>query len=343
MTDLRKLSIEQLTEALVSFGEKSFRASQVYDWIWAKNARSFEEMSNLSLELRKKLTSHFDINPAEIHQVQISKDGTIKNAVRLHDGFMVESVMIPTSERSTACVSSQVGCSLDCEFCATAKLKRMRNLEVAEIVDQVVLIHRQSLEFTGRPLSNIVFMGMGEPLMNFPNVVEAIRKISDPKALAMSPRRITVSTSGIPKMIMKLADEKLRVNLALSLHSAIEHKRNDIMPFSKAFSLEEIKNSLIYWHRETGSIITLEYCVWGGINDGKEDIEALLDFCQDVMVKVNIIQYNPIGEGKFARRNIDAEAQYIRALEKNNIPVTVRRSRGADIDAACGQLANKNL
>ena len=254
---------------------------------------------------------------------------------------MVESVLIPTESRSTACVSSQVGCSLNCEFCATAKLKRMRNLEVAEIVDQVALIDRQSKEYFDRPLTNIVFMGMGEPMMNYKNVVEAIHKITKPEGLGMSPRRITVSTSGIPKMIKMLADEEIKVKLALSLHSAIEHKRNDIMPFSEKFPLTDIMDSLQYWYQKTGSPITFEYCVWKGINDGDDDIKALIRYCRQVPSKVNLIQYNPIGEGKFDHRSISAEEKYVRELEKAGITIMVRKSRGGDIDAACGQLANK--
>ena len=254
---------------------------------------------------------------------------------------MVESVLIPTESRSTACVSSQVGCSLNCEFCATAKLKRMRNLEVAEIVDQVALIDRQSKLYFDRPLTNIVFMGMGEPMMNYKNVVEAINKITKPEGLGMSPRRITVSTSGIPKMIKMLADEELKVKLALSLHSAIEHKRNEIMPFSEKFPLTDIMDSLQYWYQKTGSPITFEYCVWKGINDGDEDIKALIKYCRQVPSKVNLIQYNPIGEGKFDHRSIEAEQKYVRELEKAGITIVVRKSRGGDIDAACGQLANK--
>lgn len=342
MTDLRKLSLKELTTFCISIGEKPFRAKQIYEWIWKKNAHDFDAMTNLSLDFREKLKSHFEVKAARGDSFQRSKDGTIKNGVRLHDGLLVESVMIPTSDRTTACVSSQVGCSLDCEFCATARLKRMRNLEVAEIIDQVALIDRQSREYNCRPLSNIVFMGMGEPLMNYPNVVEAIRKISDEKGLAMSPRRITLSTSGIPKMIKKLADENLRIGLALSLHSAIEEKRNEIMPFSKAFPLSDIKEALQYWYEKTKSTVTLEYCIWKGINDSDEDIFALIDFAKSVRAKVNIIQYNPIGSGKFDGKTPKAEARYVQMLEANNIPVTVRRSRGADIDAACGQLANKS-
>ena len=339
--DIRKLSLPELEAHLTSVGEKSFRAKQIYEWLWQKNAHDFEDMTNLSKKLRDELDQIFSIQNANVDLLQKSNDGTIKNGVKLHDGLMVESVLIPTETRTTACVSSQVGCSLNCEFCATAKLKRMRNLEVAEIIDQVALIDRQSKEYFDRPLSNIVFMGMGEPMMNYKNVVDAIRKITTPEGLGMSPRRITVSTSGIPKMIKMLADENLKVKLALSLHTAIEHKRNDIMPFSESFPLKEIMESLQYWYKETGSVITFEYCVWKGINDGEEDIKALIKYCRQVPSKVNLIQYNPIGEGKFDHRSIEAEEHYVRELEKAGITVMVRKSRGSDIDAACGQLANK--
>lgn len=342
MKDIRTLSLEQLKEYFVTLGEKPFRAKQVYDWLWSKNLHSIDEMTNLSKELREKISQEFTINPISVDLLQKSKDGTIKNGVKLHDGLLVESVLIPTESRTTACVSSQVGCSLNCEFCATAKLKRMRNLEVAEIVDQVALIDKQSKLYFDRPLSNIVFMGMGEPMMNYKNVVDAIRKITQEDGLGMSARRITVSTSGIPKMMKMLADENLKVKLALSLHSAIEHKRNEIMPFSTKFPLTEIMEAMQYWYDKTGSRVTFEYCVWKGINDGDEDIKALIKYCKQVPCKVNLIQYNPIGEGKFDHRSVEAEEKYVRELEKAGITALVRRSRGGDIDAACGQLANKN-
>lgn len=340
--DIRKLSLKELEDYLTSIGEKSFRAKQIYEWLWKKNAHSFEDMTNLSKKLRDELDQVFTIQNANVDLLQKSADGTIKNGVKLHDGLMVESVLIPTETRTTACVSSQVGCSLNCEFCATAKLKRMRNLDVAEIVDQVALIDRQSKLYFDRPLSNIVFMGMGEPLMNYKNVVDAIRKITQPDGLGMSPRRITVSTSGIPKMIKMLADENLKVKLALSLHSAIEQKRNEIMPFSEKFPLSQIMEALQYWYKQTGSVITFEYCVWRGINDGDEDIKALIKYCRKVPSKVNLIQYNPIGEGKFDHRSFEAEEKYVRELANAGITVMVRKSRGSDIDAACGQLANKS-
>ncbi len=341
MKDIRTLSLEELKNYFVTLGEKPFRAKQVYDWLWSKNLHSIDDMTNLSKELREKIALEYTINPISVDLLQKSKDGTIKNGVKLHDGLMVESVLIPTETRTTACVSSQVGCSLNCEFCATAKLKRMRNLEVAEIVDQVALIDQQSKMYFDRPLSNIVFMGMGEPMMNYKNVVEAIRKITTPEGLGMSPRRITVSTSGIPKMIKMLADENLRVNLALSLHSAVERTRNEIMPFSEKFPLTEIMEALQYWYQKTGNPVTYEYCVWGGINDDDEHIKALIRYSKKVPSKVNLIQYNPIGEGKFDYRSIEAEERYVHELGNAGINVLVRRSRGGDIDAACGQLANK--
>ena len=341
MKDIRTLSLDQLKEYFVSLGEKPFRAKQVYDWLWSKNLHSIEEMTNLSKELRQRISEEYTINPISVDKLQRSSDGTIKNGVKLHDGLLVESVLIPTETRTTACVSSQVGCSLNCEFCATAKLKRMRNLEVAEIVDQVALIDKQSRLYFDRPLSNIVFMGMGEPMMNYKNVVEAIRKITQPDGLGMSPRRITVSTSGIPKMIKMLADEDLKVKLALSLHSAIEEKRNEIMPFSSNFPLTDIIEALQYWYSKTGSIITLAYSIWKGINDKDEDIKSLIKFCKKVPTKVNLIEYNSIGNGKYDRSNPEATENYVRQLEKNGITTMIRRSRGGDIDAACGQLANK--
>lgn len=340
--DIRSLSKEQLRDFFIAQGDKAFRGNQVYEWLWGKGAHVFEDMSNLSKETRQLLKDNFVINHIRVDQIQRSADGTIKNAVRLHDGLIVESVLIPTKTRTTACVSSQVGCSLDCEFCATARLKRMRNLNPDEIYDQVLTIHQESKEHFGRPLSNIVFMGMGEPLMNYNNVQKAIEKITSDEGLGMSAKRITLSTSGIPKMIKKLADDGVKYNLAVSLHSAIEEIRNEIMPFTKNFSLEELRESLEYWYAHTKSRITYEYVVWKDINDDKRSIDALIRFCKYVPCKVNLIEYNPIDDGKFQQAYPEAIDAYINALEQNNITVVVRRSRGKDIDAACGQLANKS-
>src|SRR5690606_39193134 len=234
-------------------------------------------------------------------------------------------------------------CSLDCKFCATARLKRMRNLNPDEIYDQVVAIDNESRLYYNRPLSNIVFMGMGEPLMNYNNVIKAIEKITSPEGLGMSPKRITVSTSGVPKMIKKLADDKVKFKLAVSLHSAIDEVRTSIMPFNENFPLKDLREALEYWYKETKSRITYEYVVWEGINDKKEDVEALIHFCKFAPSKVNLIEYNPIDDdATFKQASGKAIEMYQHLLERHNITVTVRRSRGKDIDAACGQLANKS-
>jgi 23S rRNA (adenine2503-C2)-methyltransferase len=325
----------------VERGDKAFRGNQVYEWLWQKSAHTFDAMTNVSKETRQMLEEHFVINHIRVDQMQRSSDGTIKNAVRLHDGLIVESVLIPTETRTTACVSSQVGCSLDCRFCATARMKRMRNLNPDEIYDQVVAIDNESRLYFDRPLSNIVFMGMGEPLMNYNNVLKAIDMITSPEGLGMSPKRITVSTSGVPKMIKKMADEEVKFGLAVSLHSAIDEVRTSIMPFNATFSLADLREALEYWYSKTKSRITYEYVVWEGINDTQEAADALVKFCRFAPSKVNLIEYNPIDDGEFQQASSTAVDMYQRTLEKNGITVTVRRSRGKDIDAACGQLANK--
>jgi 23S rRNA (adenine2503-C2)-methyltransferase len=340
--DIRALSKEQLRDFFVTNGDKAFRGNQIYEWLWSKSAHSFESMTNVSKETRAMLEANFVINHVKVDTMQRSEDGTVKNAVRLHDDLIVESVLIPTKTRTTACVSSQVGCSLDCNFCATARLKRMRNLTPGEIYDQVVAIDNESKLYFDRPLSNIVFMGMGEPLMNYPNVMKAIDMITSNEGLGMSPKRITVSTSGVSKMIKKMADEEVKFNLAVSLHSAIEATRNEIMPFTKSFPLTELREALEYWYSKTKSKITYEYVVWKGINDDKASIDALVRFCKYVPCKVNLIEYNAIDDGNFQQASEQATKDYITALERNNIVVKVRKSRGKDIDAACGQLANKS-
>lgn len=340
--DIRSLTKEQIRDFFVANGDKSFRGNQVHEWLWSKGAHSFDDMTNLSKETRSMLENHFVINHIKVDTMQRSEDGTVKNAVRLHDGLIVESVLIPTNTRTTACVSSQVGCSLDCNFCATARLKRMRNLEPGEIYDQVIAIDRESKLYHNRPLSNIVFMGMGEPLMNYNNVIKAIDMITSDEGLGMSPKRITVSTSGIPKMIKKMADDEVKFKLAVSLHSAIDDVRARIMPFSKNFPLADLRESLEYWYRKTKSKITYEYVVWRGINDTKEAVDALVKFCKYVPCKVNLIEYNPIDDGEFQQASDEAINLYIKELAKYNIVAKVRRSRGKDIDAACGQLANKS-
>ncbi|MDA9627815.1 23S rRNA (adenine(2503)-C(2))-methyltransferase RlmN [Flavobacteriaceae bacterium] len=340
--DIRSLTKEQLRNFFVENGDKAFRGNQVFEWLWSKSLHTFEAMTNISIETRQMLEENFVINHIEVDSMQRSKDGTIKNGIRLHDGFIVESVLIPTEKRTTACVSSQVGCSLDCRFCATSRLKRMRNLNPDEIYDQVVAIDKQSKLYHNRKLSNIVFMGMGEPLMNYNNVIKSIDKITSTEGLGMSSKRITVSTSGVPKIIKKMADDEVKFNLAVSLHSAIDSVRTSIMPFNETFPLKDLGDSLVYWFEKTQRVVTYEYIVWDGINDKKEDIKALINFCKLIPCKVNLIEYNPIDDGEFQQANSRVIDNYISNLEMHDIVVNVRRSRGKDIDAACGQLANKS-
>ena len=272
--DIRNLSLDSLSQFLTSHGEKAFRAKQIDEWLWKKSAKNFDEMTNLSMATRELLDKYFTINHIAVDNMQRSSDGTVKNTVKLFDGMVVESVLIPTDTRITACISSQVGCSLDCHFCATARLKRMRNLNTDEIYDQVVAIKQQGDEFYNRPLTNIVYMGMGEPLLNYANVMASIDKITSPKGLGMSPKRITLSTVGIPKMIRKMADDGVKFNLAVSLHSAIDETRSKIMPINTKSPTGELLESLQHWYRLTNLAITFEYVVWKGVNDDEAHAKA---------------------------------------------------------------------
>lgn len=340
--DIRKLSLDELKEFFITHGDKAFRAQQVHEWLWKKSAKDFDQMTNLSIQTRQLLKDQFTINHIHVDKMQRSEDGTIKNAVKLFDGLIVESVLIPTKDRITACVSSQVGCSLDCKFCATARLKRMRNLSPDEIYDQVVAIKQQAELFFNRPLTNIVFMGMGEPLLNYTNVIAAIDKITSPEGLNMASKRITVSTVGIAKMIIKMADDGVKFNLAVSLHDAINETRSAIMPINVTNSLEELAEALKYWYKKTKRKVTYEYVVWKGINDTEEHARALIKFCKHIPCKVNLIEYNPIDDGDFQQASDEAIHMYQRLLTQHGIIARIRKSRGKDIDAACGQLANKN-
>jgi len=340
--DIRKLKLDELKEFFVQHGEKPFRAQQVYEWLWNKSAKDFDQMTNLSVSLRDMLKTHFAINHIKVDNMQRSSDGTIKNAVTLHDGLIVESVLIPAEKRITACVSSQVGCSLACKFCATARLKRMRNLSPDEIYDQVVAIKEQAETFFGRPLTNIVFMGMGEPLLNYANVTAAIEKITAQKGLNMASKRITLSTVGIAKMIIKMADDNVKFNLAVSLHAATDKTRSSIMPINDTNNLGELADALRYWYQKTKKKVTYEYVVWKGINDTEEHARALLKFCKVIPSKVNLIEYNPIDDGEFQQASEASLNMYMHILEEQGITTRIRKSRGKDIDAACGQLANKS-
>jgi 23S rRNA (adenine2503-C2)-methyltransferase len=340
--NIRAITKDEITAFFVEHGDKAFRAKQVYEWLWSKSARSFEEMTNLSKQTRELLAEHFTLNAVSIDTFQVSSDRTIKNAFKLYDGNIVEGVLIPATDRMTACVSSQVGCSLTCKFCATGRLERLRNLNADEIYDQVAIIKEQSLKNYNVPLSNIVYMGMGEPLLNYSNVIKSIERITAPDGLNMAPRRITVSTAGIAKMIKKLGDDEVKFNLALSLHAANDKKRNEIMPINEHNSLEALAEALTYFYEKTGTRVTYEYIVFRNFNDDLEDAVELGRFCKIIPCKVNLIEYNPIEGGDFVNAAEDKIEAFKVYLESKNIVVNIRRSRGKDIDAACGQLANKS-
>jgi len=339
--DIRSLGLEALQEHFIRMGEKSFRAKQIYEWLWKKSCVSFNEMSNISKELRTKLNENFVINNVKINSSQVSADKTIKNSFILHDTHLIEGVLIPTPGRMTACVSSQVGCSLTCKFCATGYMERKRNLNPDEIYDQVVLIDKQARENYGVPLSNIVYMGMGEPLLNYANMMKSVERITAEDGLNMAAKRITVSTAGIAKMIKKLGDDQVKFNLALSLHAANDEKRNTIMPINEQNSLKALAEALKYYYAKTKNPVTYEYIIFDGVNDGIQDAMELAKFCKHLPCKVNIIEYNPIAFASYINAGEDKVEAFAAHLQKQGINVHLRRSRGKDIDAACGQLAIK--
>lgn len=341
MKNLRHIPVDVLEQTLTEWGEPKFRIKQIKDWIWVKNIGSIEEMSNISKELRAKLHDLFYIPKVSIDHSQFSEDGTVKSRFRLHDDRFVEGVLIPTDKRMTACVSSQVGCSLSCKFCATGYMKRMRNLDWDEIVDEVTLIDSIAQERYNKKLTNIVFMGMGEPLLNYKNMMQAIERITSPEGLGMSPRRITVSTAGVSKMIRQLGDDGVKFKLALSLHAANDTKRNEIMPINESNDLKTLIESLNYFYQKTKSEITLEYILFSEFNDSLEDAAELVKVYRQIPADlVNIIEYNPIEMADFKKPNEAVTDRFMDYLAKHRVNARLRRSRGKDIDAACGQLAN---
>ena len=342
LPNIRHVSAPDLEAYFESIGEKKFRVKQVREWIWQKHAHSFEGMSNLSKELRTRLSSDFSLPALQVNTTQFSDDGTVKSRFKTFDGHFVEGVLIPTEERKTACVSSQIGCSLSCKFCATGYMDRKRNLTYDEIYDQVVLINQQSEESFQKKLSNIVFMGMGEPLLNYSNVLKAIERISAEDGLFMSPKRITVSTAGVAKQIKQLGDDKVRFKLALSLHAANDTKRNGIMPINETNNIKVLIEALNYFYKQTGNEITLEYILFKNLNDSEKDAEELVKVYRQIPADlINIIEYNPIDAFRFTKPDEEGIQNFMGILESNHVNARLRRSRGKDIDAACGQLANK--
>ena len=339
--DIRTLDLNEISLFFEQNNIARFRAKQVYEWLWKKRALSFDEMTSLSISDRSLLNKHFTINGVSIHKMEQSNDNTIKYSLKLYDNKLVEGVLIPSRKRLTACVSSQAGCSLACTFCATGTLKLERNLNYAEIYDQVYILNEEAKSKFGKPLSNIVYMGMGEPLLNYDNLIKSTKLISSDDGLAMSPKRITVSTAGISKMIKKLADDNVKFNLALSLHTADNDKRNRIMPINESIDLDKLEESVKYFFEKTGTRITYEYILFDGVNDSIEDADLLSKFCKKVPCKVNLIEYNPVDGFPFKKSSSNKTNKFIEFLENKNIIVNLRRSKGKDINAACGQLVNK--
>jgi 23S rRNA (adenine2503-C2)-methyltransferase len=341
-TNIRHLNLPALQEYFGSIEEKPFRAKQVYEWLWLKHATSFNAMTNLSKDLRNKLEEHFTLPAVTVDATQNSSDGTIKNRFKLHDGHLVEGVLIPTDTRQTACVSSQVGCSLSCKFCATGYMDRKRNLDFDEIFDEVAWLNKQALESSGKKLTNIVYMGMGEPLLNYRNVLLSIERITSPDGLGMSPKRITVSTAGVSKMIRQLGDDQVKFNLALSLHAANDAKRSEIMPINDTNNLQVLIEALNYFYKCTQNQISFEYILFKDFNDSLKDADELIKIYRQVPADlINIIEYNPISHAKFQKPDEEVADAFMEYLGKHRVNARLRRSRGKDIDAACGQLANK--
>jgi len=339
--NIRELKLEELINFLKNQNIPSYRAKQIHEWLWKKRAVNFNEMTSLPLSLRDLLEQNFSLNAVKIHKAERSNDGTIKYSLKLHDSKLVEGVLIPSKKRLTACISSQVGCSLSCTFCATGTLKLERNLNYAEIYDQIFILNEEALLNFGKPLSNIVYMGMGEPLLNYENLLKSIELVSSKNGLSMSPKRITVSTAGIAKMIKKLADDEVRFNLAISLHSSDDVKREEIMPINKSINLEELKESIKYFFEKTGIRITYEYILFKDINDSLDDAHELVKFCKSTPCKVNLIEYNSVDNIPFEKASNNKTEKFINFLNKKNVIVNLRRSKGKDINAACGQLVNK--
>ena len=340
-SNIKQLTLEQLEQYLLNNSQPKFRAKQIHQWLWQKGATSFEQMSNLPKSLRQKLENDFYLPVTKIHSYQQSPtDQTIKYTFQLADNQLIEGVLIPSrsSQRVTACISTQVGCPLGCKFCATGTMGLRRNLEWYEIYDHLFILNQESFKHFGRKLTNIVVMGMGEPLLNLDNTLRAIELITSQQGLGFSPQRITLSTVGIIKKLYRLADLQPKFNLAISLHSAIDEVRSSIMPVNKSNPLPELIKALKYFHRKTGKRFTFEYLMLYQVNDSIKDAKALAEFTRNFPSKINLIEYNETPGSRFRKSPPERVEAFKNFLEKRNLIVTVRRSKGSDIAAACGQL-----
>ncbi|MEA1873966.1 MAG: 23S rRNA (adenine(2503)-C(2))-methyltransferase RlmN [Bacteroidota bacterium] len=339
--DLRNISSDRLKTWLVSHGEKAFRAKQIMHWLWKQPVESFDEMTNLSKSLRDALKSDFILSKLHLITTQSSKDGTVKVGFSLYDNEFIEGVLIPSKERVTACISTQVGCRMGCKFCATAGLGFHRNLSAGEIYLQVYKLNLISKKHYNTGLSNVVIMGMGEPLDNYDAVKTAVQFLTGEDGLAISPRRITLSTAGVADKIRKMADDGIKIKLSISLHAANNKLRSHIMPINNKYSVQVLAESLQYYHSKTNHRIGYEYLLLKNINDQEIHAKELAEFTKITPCKINLIEYNPVSGLGFAKSTDESTQKFIKFLETRNLIVKLRRSRGADVDAACGQLANK--
>ena len=340
MKDLKSLNLEQLTEELLNIGEKKFRAKQIYSWIHEKLVDSFDEMTNLSKDLREKLKANYTLNSLEAVAVQTSKiDGTQKYLFRLQDGHVVESVLMRYHHGNSVCISSQVGCLMGCRFCASTIGGKVRDLYPSEMLGQIYKIQKLS----GERVHNVVVMGTGEPLDNYDNLVQFIKMLTDENGLNISQRNLTVSTCGIVPKIRQLAEEKFQMTLALSLHATTQEKRKQLMPIANKYDLKEVLDACHDYYEQTGRRITFEYSLVGGVNDTKQDAEELTKLIGKFPCHVNLIPVNPIKERDFVQPNKQECQAFRNKLEKNGINVTIRREMGRDIDGACGQLRKSYL
>ena len=344
--DIKSLSLSEIQDFIEQIGDKKFRSKQIYEWLWKKNTASFDEMTNIPQKLREKLSENFTINPIKItYQVKSQRDNSSKFAFLTFDDLYIEGVLIPSknAKRVTACISTQVGCPLACKFCATGTMGLKRNLTASEIYEQVFLLNEQSIKIYGRKLTNIVVMGMGEPLLNYDNLIKALNFVTGEAGLAMSPQRITVSTVGIVDAIKRLADENPKFNLAISLHSAINENRSEIMPVNKSNPLPELIEALKYFHKKTGKRITFEYLLINNITDTEKHYKALAQFCKNFPSKINLIEFNQVEHIDYKPSTKEKTRKFYDYLTSKNLVVTIRKSKGQDINAACGQLALKKI
>lgn len=338
--DIRELSLEELKSYLVSNGEKSFRAAQIYSWLHQKLVTDIDEMTNIPVKLREKLKNDYDIAPLRVVKVLTSElDGTSKYLFRLKDGNVIESVLMKYKHGNSVCISTQVGCRMGCRFCASTLDGLVRNLEVSEMLEEIYLIQRLS----GERVSNIVLMGSGEPMDNFDHVISFVKRISDENGLHISQRNITISTCGLVENICRLADLNLQITLALSLHAADDETRRELMPIAKRYTIAEVLEACSYFFEKTGRRISFEYSLVAGVNDTQEEAGKLAALLKGRNCHVNLIPVNPIKERNYQKSDRQNIANFKNYLEKNGINVTIRREMGSDIQGACGQLRKSYL